>query len=174
MITETYIKVKPSNNKARVAFALCVAGGIALSVLSTIIPLYRGLVSLGGVILLVAGVSIFSRYVASVYYYDITHDSYGTPIFVVRQISGKRESTLCRIDLADIVKIEDESAEEKRKHKTPNGYRKYSYVPTLMPKSTTRLTVHSRYEKSEIIIEGGERLSTLLASYAEEARSMRE
>lgn len=173
MIIETFIKAEPSNNKARVAFALCLSGGIALALLSTIVPLYKGLVSIGGVILLIAGIALFSKYVASVYYYDITFDSYGAPIFVVRQVSGKRESTLCRIDVADIVKAEKETPKERRKHKTPFGYRKYSYLPTLMPKSTHRLTVHGKYENCEIIIECGDRLSGLLMEYSEEARRMR-
>lgn len=173
MISETYIKIKPSNNNARIAFAFCTSGGIALSLLSTIVPTYRGLVSLGGVVLLVTGIAVFSKFVASVYYYDVSFDSDRTPIFVVRRISGKRESTLCRIDLADIVKVEAEDSKKRKKHKTPVGYSKYIYVPTLMPKNTLRLTVHSRYENSEILIEGDSNLSTLLSTYSEEARIMR-
>jgi hypothetical protein len=123
---------------------------------------------------LIAGITVFSKYVASVYYYDITHDSYGTPIFVVRQVSGKRESTLCRVDLADIIKIDEENTEQRRRHNTPPGYVKYTYVPTLMPKNTLRLTVISRYEKSEIVIEGDEIFSSLLNRYSKEARIGRE
>lgn len=174
MIAEFSVKSKPTNNKARVAFALCMAGGISLALLSTFIPLYKGLVSLVGVALLVAGITVFSKYVASVYYYDLTFDGSGTPIFVVRQIVGKRESTLCRIDIADVINVEDEDSKQRRKHQTPMGYRKYSYLPTLMPKSSTRLTVCGRYEKCEIIIEGGSQFSSLLWQYAEEARKIRE
>ena len=94
-----------------------------------------------------------SKYLASVYYYDITKDVNGTPIFVVRQVMGKRESTLCRIDIADIVSVAHETADERRGHKTPAGYLKYVYTPTLAPKETSRLTVVGRYESAEIVIE---------------------
>ena len=130
-----------------------------------------------GMIFLVAALTVYNKYMVVTYYYDIMVDSSGRALFLVRShISnrlGGKNSTLCRIELADIVKIEEEGRATRRKHKTPSGYRKYCYVPTLMPKNTSRLTVHSRYEKSEIVIEGGESLSTLLLEYAEEARQTR-
>ena len=66
---------------------------------------------------------------------------------------GKRESTLCRIDVADIVSVTHETAAERRSHKTSAGYLKYVYTPTLMPKATSRLIVEGQYEKAEIVIE---------------------
>jgi hypothetical protein len=115
--------------------------------------MYKGIVALAGAILLVVGITVYSKYLASVYYYDITKDANGTPVFVVRQIMGKRESTLCRIDVADIISVTHETSAERRNHKTPAGYLKYVYTPTLMPKATSRLIVEGQYEKAEIVIE---------------------
>ena len=126
MITEMSTKMTPSNNYARLIFAFFASGGICLALLSTVIDLYKGVVALLGVVLLVTAIAFFSKYIASVYYYDITFDHNKVPIFVVRQVSGNRESTLCRIDIADIVKVEEESAKERRSHKTPFGYCKYN------------------------------------------------
>ena len=171
MIRELSTKIQPSNNKARYAFAISMSGGIAIALLSSIVPSYQGIVALVACAFIVAAVAIYSKYVAVTYYYDLTVDNNGIPIFVVRQVLGNRQSTLCRIDVADIVKVEVESAKERRKHKTPFEYRKYVYTPTLMPKKSVRLTVHGRYEKAEIIIEN-ENYAELLMKNAEEARKM--
>jgi len=171
MIRELSTKIQPSNNKARFAFAVSMSGGIALVLISSIIPSYQGLVALVACAFIVAAIALYSKYVAVIYYYDLTVDNNGTPVFVVRQVLGNRQSTLCRIDVADIVKVEIESAKERRKHKTPFEYRKYVYTPTLMPKKSVRLTVHGKYEKAEIIIEN-ESYAGILKKNAEEAREM--
>lgn len=170
MIGEMSTKMYPSNNYARWIFALFTSGGICLALISTFLPKYSGLVAICGVVLLVSAITVFSKYIASVYYYDITFDYNGTPVFVVRQITGNRESTLCRIDIADIVSVERESAKERRAHKTPIGYVKYNYSPTLWPKETSRLIVEGKYEKSEIIIEN-KLYAEHLARISEELKS---
>ena len=169
MITEMSSKTQPSNNYARLIFAFCMSGGICLALLSTFIPFYKGIVALVGVILLVMAIAVFSKYIAVTYYYDITFDNIGTPIFVVRQMVGKRQSTLCRINIADIVRVENETLKQRIAHKTPEGYFKYSYLPTVAPKTTSRLIVEGKYEKAEIIIEN-EHYADLLMRIADEAR----
>ena len=171
MISEMSIKLQPSNNYARLIFSVFTSGGICLALLSTFIPRFKGGVAICGVVLLVMAIAVFSKYIASVYYYDITFDDNRTPVFIVRQITGKRESTLCRIDIADIVSVEHESLKERRKHKTPMGFIKYNYSPTLAPKKTSRLTVEGRYEKAEIIIEN-ELYAERLARISEELRGI--
>ena len=150
---EMSTRVQPSNNYARLIFSIFTSGGICIALVSTLVPMYRGIVALLGAALLVVGITVYSKHLASVYYYDITKDSNGTPIFVVRQVMGKRESTLCRIDIADIASVEHETRKERRGHKTPAGYVKYVYTPTLAPKETSRLTLNGKYENAEIIIE---------------------
>ena len=170
MIREFSVKPKPTNNKARAIFIICTVCSFALITLSTFVPLYKGLVSLLGVVLLSFALMLYSKYIAPSYFYDITFDSEGAPLFVVRQLTGKRYTTLCRIALYEIVKIEKQSREQRRKHKTPFDTKKYSYLPTLDPEVVFRITTSTRYEKAEILIESSESFADLLASYSLEAR----
>ncbi len=171
MIREFSAKPRQSNNKARVAFIACTSVGFALALLSTFISLYRGLVSLGSIILLASSVVLYTRYIAPIYYYDIMITDEGEPLFVVRQQTGKRQTTLCRIALYEIVKVEKESSDQRRKHKTIGGVKKYSYMPTLDPSESYRLTVNGSYEKAEILIEAGDEFASILSSYVVEARA---
>ena len=170
MIREFSAKVKASNNKAQRLFVLCMLLAFLFLTVSMLIPLYRGVVSMVGFGLLVGAITIYTKYVSPIFYYDITFDSEGVALFVVRQMIGKRQTTLCRIGLFEVVKIEKEGAQERKAHKTPMGFIKYSYVPTLFPETTYRLTTMTRYEKSEIIIEANEEFISLLRTYVSEAR----
>lgn len=170
MIREFSAKAKPTNKMANMAFAACTSVGFALVLTSMLVENYRGIISLFGVLGFAAAVAIYSRYVSAVYYYDITFDSEGTPLFVVRQLIGKRETTLCRIALCEIQKIEQQTRKQSAEHKTPYTYRKYSYLPTLMPSLSYRITSVSRYEKAEIIIEASGEFINLLGTYVEEAK----
>lgn len=172
MINEFSARAKSSNNNARVAFFTLLGASVLIFVAYFISPSYKGIIGLVGIALITAAVLIYTKYVSCEYYYDIAKDYDGTPVFVVRQITGKRQSTLCRIGLADIVGAKMESAKERREHKTPTGLRKYAYLPTLMPKETCRLTVSSRYEKAEIVIEVNEEFKNLLLAYSLEAREL--
>lgn len=174
MITEFSVNPTPTNNKAKIIFFGCLAAGAACTVVYFIAELYKGLIGLGAMAFIIAAVFIYTRYMAPRFYYDITFDSAEQPVFVVRQKTGKRESTLCRIDLFTITKIERETRQERRSHKTPMGYVKYVYTPTLMPEVTYRITSISRYEKSEIIIEGNDDFSALLLRNAQEAKELHE
>ena len=170
MINEFSARAKSSNNKAKTAFYVTFIFAAAIFAVSFILPRFSGLVGNAGLILLVVSVLIYTKYMSPEYYYDITHDSDGAAVFVVRMITGKRESTFCRIGLAEITKIEREDTAARRAHKTPAGVRKYSYCPTLMPDTTYRIYTRSRYEKAEIIIEVSDEFADLLRSYAAEAR----
>lgn len=172
MIREFSAHTKATNKKAIFLFSLCTALAFCLIFLSLVIPLYRGVVSLLGMGFMVAAITLYTRYVSPEYFYDVTFDSEGTALFVVRQMIGKRQTTLCRIALYEIVKIEREDATARKIHKTPYGFVKYNYSPTLMPEFSYRITSVSRYEKSEIVIEASEEFSALLKSYSEIARKI--
>ncbi len=172
MIREFSVKPKPGNNKARYLFVFCASFSFALILLSTFIPIYKGVVSLLGVASLSIALVIYTKYIAPVYYYDIIFDSEGNALFVVRQQTGKRHTTLCRISLHEITDVEKQSAAERRAHKTPTGFLKYSYFPTLNPAEAYRITTEGRYERAEILIESSEEFALLLKKYSEEARNL--
>ena len=129
------------------------------------------MVSLVGVSLLTLALMIYTKYIAPIYYYGITFDSEGNAVFVVRQQTGKKYTTLCRIALSEIVKIEKQTAEQMKAHKTPMGMVKYSYLPTLSPSLAYRITTSGRYERAEILIESSEEFADLLTSYSNEERA---
>ena len=170
MIREFSVKPKPSNNYAGLLFSITLSLSFALIALSTFIPTYSGIVSLAGVGALTVALVVYTKYISPTYYYDITFDSNDMPILVVRQQIGKRYTTLCRIGISEIVKIEREGRKERRSRKTPEGYVRYSYLPTLNPAESYRLTTGGRYERAEILIESSEGFAELLTAYAAEAR----
>ena len=170
MINEASLNPKPQNNNAKIAFLLAILISAIGFVTYFSIDRYRGIVGLFALFTLVTAILFYTKYISPEFHYDITHDSENTPIFVVRQIIGKRQTTLCRIDLSDIKEIRRVNKSERRAHKTPSGYRKYVYSPTLFPSEVFILTVIGRYERAEIIIEGDGGFVKLLEEGAAEAR----
>lgn len=172
MIREFSVRPKPSNNKARYAFVASMLISFLLLMTSTSVSSYRGVVSLLGILALALALMIYTKYISPIWFYDITYDSDGTPVFVVRQQIGKRHTTLCRIDLGSIVGVKKESSAERREHKTAQGVVKYTYMPSLDPTESYRITTSSRYERAEILIESSDGFAELLSAYAAEAREM--
>ncbi len=171
MITELTLRPKPQNKRAKYLLIAFLLGAVAFAILYSVIPNYKGVVGLVSVIFIVGAVFMYTKYIAPEYYYDITIAD-GTPLFVVRQLTGKRFTTLCRVELRSIVSIICEEARDRRTHTTPSGYVKYSYCPTLGPDLTYLITVNSRLEKAEIRIEANDEFAALLRGYAEEARTL--
>ena len=172
MIKEITVHPKAKNHKARIAFLICILISAICFVTSALIAKYKGVVAFAGAGAFVSAMLFYTKYISVEFYYDIAFDSEGTPIFVVRQLIGKRQTTLCRLDLSSIVRIEYETAKERKVHKTEFGFVKYVYAPTLFPAESYRITARSRYEKCEIIIECSKEFSELLLSYSEEARAL--
>ncbi len=172
MIREFSASPKPSNKKAEISAYASFILAIVIFFVSTQISHYRGVVSLFASVFLIAGILFYTKYISTVYYYDIMLDCEGTPLFVVRAIGGKRETTLCRIGLAEIMKVEREDRAARRAHKTPKSHMKYVYMPTLDPDVSYRITTASRYEHAEIIIEASDEFASLLLAYSQQARDM--
>jgi hypothetical protein len=114
----------------------------------------------------------YTKFISAYYIYDITFDSDDTAVFVVRQITGKRQSTMCRIALFEISDIIGETREQRKKHTTPNGTRKYVYFPTLSPDVSFRIVSSNRYESSEILIECTDQMAAMLSEYSKEAKEL--
>ena len=170
MIRELSVRPKPTNNNAKIIFYVSLAvsalGAIAYLVLRALGVEKSGLLGFIPLVGIIVTVFFYNKYISGTFSYDVTFDSEGYAIFVVRQTVGKRSSTLCRIGLSEIYSVKRESAEERRSHKTPTDHRRYVYLPTLIPDVSYRITTRSRYERSEILIECSEEFAELLSSYA--------
>ncbi len=174
MIREFSIHAKPTNKKAMTAFTACFFASFAALIASGAFQFYRWVPQLIGMVLLVAAVALYTKFLSSKYYYEIVFDTEGTPLLVVNQLIGKRMTALCRVGLYEVVRVESESAEERKNHKTPAGIRKYTYVPTLFPERTCRIYTSGKHERAEIVIEVTDEISALLSDYAREARELME
>ncbi|MBO5907796.1 MAG: hypothetical protein J6Q85_06575 [Clostridia bacterium] len=170
MIGEFSTKASPQNSNAKTVFFVLMALSAVFTLFYLLADRYKGLLGLAVMIFLVSAVYIYTRYVGVQYYYDLTHDNTGEAVFVVRRQVGKSSSTLARLGLSEISSVKRENRAEAKAHKTPYGYRKYFYTPTLMPSETVRLTVISPYESSEVIIEATEEYEKQLTRYIKEAR----
>ena len=173
MIREFSVRPTPTNKNAKVFFIAALCLSLLTLILYFSVEKYKGIVGLFIIFFLTAAILVYTKYISAQYYYDITFDSEGAPIFVVRQITGKRQTTLCRIDLYAIRSVTHLLAEERKKHKAPEGAARYVYTPTLFPDRVCVVYVKSSYEHAELVIECSEEFSSLLLSYAEQARQMR-
>jgi len=176
MISEFSVHTKPTNNKAKISFfvflALTVFSAAAYFLMRFLEVEKSGLVGFIPLFSIVVTVFFYNKYLSAKIYYDLTKDSEGTALFVVRQVIGKRASALCRIALYEITKIEKEGPAERKAHKTPVGTRKYAYLPTFLPETTFRISSKNRYESSEIIIECSDEFAAMLLDYSKEAKEI--
>jgi len=173
MIKEISARPKPRNNNAKIAFLITILISAIGFVTYFLMERFRGFVGMFALMMLVTAILFYTKYISPVFYYDVTFDSSNQPVFVVRKIIGKRATTLCRIDIADISSIAYEKRAEYKAHKTPRGLMKYVYAPTLFPPDVYRITVLGRYEKAEIVIESSEEFANLLLEYSKEAKLLR-
>lgn len=170
MIKEFSVHPKPSNKKSKIFFLISFLISALGILLYLMMDMYKGIVGIFAILMLTTSILIYTKFIAVELYYDITFDTNETPIFVVRQLTGKRQTTLCRINLADINSVRHESREEYKRHKTPKGVRRYIYAPTLFPKEVYRVFGKNRYESYELIIECSSDFADLLLEYAKEAK----
>lgn len=170
MITELHLRVKPQNNKAKGLFFIFFALTCLLFSLSYAFSAYRWISQLIAVLCLVTAILLYTKYISAIYYYEILLDRDDVPMLVVRQQMGRRSTTLCRVDLADITAIERKTREEYRAHKTDAHKARYVYTPTLFPDTVYLVTVISRHETAEIVLEGSEEFIEHLRSCATLAR----
>ena len=173
MIKEFSTRVRPCGNKGKLVFTALMLVAASVVLISMFLERYRGIVGLVGLIAIVIATWIYTKYVAVEYGYDVTFDPQGTPVFVVRQLIGKRQSTFSCVYLADITSVEMESREERRAKKPQNGVRRYVYLPTIFAPTSCRITVKSRYEHAEIVIEVTEEFASLLREYVQIAKAER-
>ncbi len=171
MISEFSVRPKSQNKRAYYYFWAALAIAVATFIVYLLADKYRGLIGLGTIAAITIAVFVYTKYIAASYIYDITFDSSSHAVFVVRQQTGKKDTTLTCISLSGITSVARLSAEQRKKHITPAGMIKYVYTPTISPDSVLLIIYHSRYEKAEIYIEATDEFASLLESYSLIARS---
>lgn len=174
MIGDFSVQPKQSNNNAKIVMWVFFAVSALLFGASAAIPVYKGVVGTAGLISLVTAILMYTKYISVTFYYDVLTAGLEEPLFVVRQLVGKREVTLARVALADIVDIKRETAKERRAHKRSNTTALYVYAPTLSPAVSYRMLVRSYSERSEIILEGSDEFFEKLIELAREAKALRQ
>ena len=170
MINEISASPKAKNNSAKAAFLTALLLAAAAFTVYLILEKYKIFPGMIAFFAVVFAVVIYTKYLSSVLRYDVMIDSGGEALFIVRQIIGKRQTVLCRVALSDVISVVHETRKERRRLKTPTGYRKYAYFKTFLAPDGYRLTVSSRYERAYILIEASDDFAALLDAYAKEAR----
>ena len=174
MIKDFSAHPKPQNNNSKkVMWAFFILGAVA-AVLSVVLESYRGVVGLLALALISSGILMFTKYVSVAFYYDIIAEDVDTPMFIVRQRVGKRDVTLCRVDLADIVSVKKETAAERKAYVKERGTAYYVYAPTLNPPVSYRMRVANPREHAELILEGTDEFFDKIIELAAEARAQRQ
>ena len=170
MFNDFSISVKSQNKKARYAFGGCLGSALIFVIVYMSIPKFQGVVGLVALAFITAAIYIYNRYVAATYSYDVTTDSVGRPVFVVRQTVGKRTATMCRIDLYGIRSIEKLDRESRRAHKTKKGILKYVYCPSLMPDVVYLISSRTSHENADVYIEATDEFVAELNKAIEHSR----
>ena len=174
MIKDFSAHPKPQNNNSKkVMWAFFVLGAVA-AVFSVVLESYRGVVGLLALAFISSGILMFTKYVSVAFYYDIIAEDVDTPMFVVRQRVGKRDVTLCRVELADIVSVKKETAAERKAHTKERGTSYYVFAPTLNPATSYRMRVVNAREHAELILEGTDEFFEKITELATEARALRQ
>ena len=131
---------KPQNKNAQLLMSAFFLIAIISLVITVFVDRYKGVVGLVTLGALITAILVYTKYVAVVFHYDVMCEGEDEPLFVVRQTVGKKNVTLCRVAFADITKIEKETREERRSHKTEPGTARYVYAPTMFPVPTCAAT----------------------------------
>ena len=171
MISPMTIKPEPQNNKAKHIFFACLGSAIVSIALYTMLEKYNGIVGIVALGFITAAIYLYNRYICASYYYDVAVDSNGSPIFVVSQSVGKRQTTLCRVDLSSIMVVKAMSAEERKNYKLASDIARYFYSPTLSPDRVYLLEVRSPYEKADVFVELTDEQAGMISAFAKEARA---
>ena len=169
MIGEFSVHARSSNNKAKTVVSVCMASALACLAVYMLVDSYRSLVGIAFLLFIVVGVFFYTKYMAAEYFYDVTVGADNKPLIVIRQRTGRRFTTLARADLWAIRRIERYSREQMKSYKTDVGVVKYVYTPTFMPETVLVLSIRSRYERADIVIEATDEFRDFLLRAVTEA-----
>lgn len=167
------VRPKAQNNNAKILMW----SGYIIGFISALASCFAGTFSRYTVVIaaigFILGLVVHTKYVAVELCYDVITEDVEEPIFVVRYRTGKRISTMCNIELADVVSINAETASERKAYKKERDVGLYNFAPTLFPEKTYRMCVRSRRGSNDLILEGSEEYFQRILLLAEEARAIR-
>lgn len=166
---EFTLHVKPSNKNASYVIAAALVSAAASVGVCFFIDRYRGIFGLIAMIFFTVAILFYTKYSAAEYTYDLTSDSEGMPILVIKSRTGRRITTLLRLDLYAVRKIERLTQSELKGKKSDTGVLKYTYTPSFLPSEVIFLTVRSHYERADVIIEAPREFEEILAASVENA-----
>ena len=172
MINEVSVTPKPQNNNSKILMTVFLALAAVVIIVSLAIDKYKGVVAFVGVCFLVSAILVYTKYVSVRFYYDVIITDDGEPLFVVRQLTGRRIVTLCRVPLAEITDIKKETRKERKAHVRAKNTPLFVYFPTLSPELSYRMSVGRGDSASEVLIECSDEFSSLLSAYCAEAREL--
>ena len=170
MLRDFSVTPKAKNKNAITLMSAFFLLSLISLVVTVFLEKYKGVVSLVTFASLITAILVYTKYVSVLFHYDIIAENVDEPLFVVRQTIGRRNDTLCRISLLNVTSIQKETAKERRAHKTPVGVAKYVYTPTLFPDENYRITVFSRKQKAEILVEISDEFAKMLTEMVSEAK----
>lgn len=142
-------------------------------VISVFVSRYKGLISLAAVIGITLALAVYNRFLAGVYAYIVMTDSSGTPLFLVTRTVGRSVSTLCRVELADVVGM-SLLQKDKKSDDGSKGRKKMNFCPSVSPSAVYVLETKNRYEHFEILLEGSEEFAQRILEYAEIAKRLKQ
>ena len=175
-ITEfTYRPVSDKRRALPLFFTLLFASAVLVAV-STFIPKYKGVVSLGAMLLLCATVLVFTRYYIAEFIYSVAVSNDGDALLVITRITGKRESAMCTLPVYSILSVEYKSGDAAKSYKLDPVSKKYNFVPDFKPESFYVIFAKDKGILSEIMIYGTPELAQRLKEYSliERERKLRD
>ena len=160
---------RPTSDRRRAmpTFFAVLSVSAVLVALSTFLPKYKGVVSLFAMIGLCASVLIFTRYFLAEFVYSVVVSNDGDALFVIVRVTGKRESTMCTVRMADITSVTPKTGEAAQSSKPDPVSKKFKCVPDFSPQAFYLITASSStLGKQEIMISGTEELAARIWEYA--------
>ena len=172
MIKEFSVRPKPTNNKAKVIFGAVLFASMLAFITYFLVERYKGLVGLAAMLILVTAILIYTKYISATFIYDLTVNSDDRPIFVVRQVVGKRYTTLFYTELTEVESVKMETREQRKAHVTQKGTLVFTYAPTVSPEIVCRITSSAMGRRSEIIVEVSDQIANTILDYVNEAKML--
>ena len=166
---------RPKTDGKRILPTVLVIAALSavLVVLSATLPYYRGVVSLIAVIGICVSLYLAMRYIMSDFVYTVyTGGSETPPLLLIYRRMGRRESLMCRVELAMLCEIKQVAKAQKNAHAPDPNAQKFNFCPNFSPDSYYVLIARGREVNMELSLEITPEVSERLLSYAEIARQM--